>query len=193
MGKGDKKTRRGKIWKGSYGVRRSRKKKVNFVKTPSSSEKVIENITPHTTTSEINQTVATEELITTPSYIENLETEIKEKVNTSELDTKYSDKKDKEKEVKEFEKKKIQKTTAKKTVPAKTAKDEAKTVEHPEKSVKKSVSAKTAKDETETVKDKVKTKKTTLKKQIETETEQVKTPKTAAKKPAKTKKTVKKE
>ena len=29
MGKGDKKSRRGKIWNGSYGVRRPRKKKVS--------------------------------------------------------------------------------------------------------------------------------------------------------------------
>ncbi len=29
MGKGDKKTRRGKIWKGTFGKKRPRKKKLN--------------------------------------------------------------------------------------------------------------------------------------------------------------------
>ncbi|MBW2409780.1 MAG: 30S ribosomal protein THX [Deltaproteobacteria bacterium] len=31
MGKGDKKTKRGKIWRGTYGVKRPRKKKTKTV------------------------------------------------------------------------------------------------------------------------------------------------------------------
>ena len=34
MGKGDKKSKKGKIWSGSYGVSRKRKKSSGFVATP---------------------------------------------------------------------------------------------------------------------------------------------------------------
>ena len=41
MGKGDQKSRRGKIWKGSYGVRRLHKSAKAIFKTPVSEQSVV--------------------------------------------------------------------------------------------------------------------------------------------------------
>jgi len=118
MGKGDKKTRRGKIFMGSFGVKRPRNKKVN----PVIVSKTKEVITP--AKKEVKEPEVVEQIIAVPEVTEVADVNITEK--PKEKTKKETVKKDKIKEEKEekTEKPKKEKTdTKEKTAKKPTSKN----------------------------------------------------------------------
>ena len=119
MGKGDKKSKRGKIFRGTYGKRRPRKaKSITHVSAVKDEQKRNEKKTDIVRPEEVK----TEKKITVPSKIEKVKTEKKE--NEKEIDVlKPKEVKTEKKTVKSSKTEKV-KTEKKKTTKKKSTKKE---------------------------------------------------------------------
>lgn len=91
MGKGDKKTRRGKITRGTYGVRRPRKTKKSYIAANKTAAMVTEPKTPQLE----EKKVKTQKAIATEKEVKEIKAVKKEKTTEKKASTKKSTKTEK--------------------------------------------------------------------------------------------------